>query len=515
MTWNSGDKSASFLKEWSTPGGKARAVRKLGLYAACLALPIVSGTGLELIHQSGARATAAMMFLLEVLAVAAIGIAPLAILTSLSAALVFSYDFLPPTGSFAVRDPENVVALVAFVVTAVTGSQLSIRAQRRALEANRRREEMERLQRFSSNLLSSESLLDAARSIASEAVTEFGFTGVELVLNTQSSDACAHRFLSGEKGDGRQLSQISISLDSHATADLHLYGKIPSAEFQRALGNVVSLILGRAKGAEDRVRFESEQRSDELHTTLLNALAHNFRTPLTSIKMAASTLIAGHDSRKLAPEQQRDLLVVVDEEADRLQALIRESLEFARLESHRTHKNDVDCDVRELVDNVCQRVQRYAPPERFDFHFDKDLPPLRGDRLLFEQMLFQVVDNAWKYSLPSALIRISARLDRTCVVLSVHNEGPPVPEQDKERIFERFVRGGAGRNKTEGTGLGLAIARTIAESYGGRLWLDSEPEGPAFRFAIPIGAGQAPAVSSVSFSQEPFLRKSIFSNQER
>ncbi len=434
------------------------------------------------------RVSIAMVLLLEVLGIAAVGRAVPALLASLTAALTYSYDFLPPIGSFAVSEPENVAALIAFVITAITGTQLSLRAQNRAQEANRRRDEMERLQRFSSSLLISSSLADAAAAIAREAVVQLGFDKVELVVRAGESATALHH----SYGLQSTTQQILLTLDSEVPAELHLQTRPLSEEFQRAFSNVVSLILDRAKGAEDRIRLESEQRSDELHGTVLNALAHNFRTPLTSIKMASSTLLRCREAEvDFFAGQERDLVQVIDEEADRLQALIRESLEFARLESHRLHPRNELCNMEDIVRGACAKVSHYVFPERLTLVFDKDMPPLRGDRLLFQQMLFQVLDNAWKYSSPSAKIWISVQVDWTYLILTVVNEGPQLAEQERERIFERFVRGTATRNKVEGTGLGLAIARTIAQSYGGKLWLEHDPRGPAFRFAFPVENGRS------------------------
>lgn len=455
------------------------------LYIFSAIIPMITGLVAEKFGHTQ-RVSVAMLFLLEVLAVASVGRAGAALLASVAATLTYSYDFLPPLGSFAVNEPENVAALTALVITAITGSQLSIRAQNRAAEANRRRDEMEKLQRFSSSLLSSNTLAETAATIAREAVLQLGFDRVEVILRMDASTAALHY----SYGAPSLNNGVLITLDSEMPGELYLQAPLLSNEFQRAFSNVVSLILDRANSLEERVRLESERRSDELHGTVLNALAHNFRTPLTSIKMASSTMLRLRgETETFFDGHERDLIQVIDEEADRLQALIRESLEFARLETHRLHPKTESCKVEDIVQSACDKVSHYIPPQRFTFSFHKDLPCLQGDRLLFQQMLFQVLDNAWKYSSPSAKIWVSATVEWTYLILTVVNEGPQLAEQDRERIFERFVRGSATRNKVEGTGLGLAIARTIAQSYGGKLWLEHDPRGPAFRFAFPIENG--------------------------
>jgi two-component system sensor histidine kinase KdpD len=133
-------------------------------------------------------------------------------------------------------------------------------------------------------------------------------------------------------------------------------------------------------------------------------------------------------------------------------------------------------------------MSRQLGGRKFIIEIPEDLPPITGDSFLLEQMLLQVVDNAWKYSRPGTPIRISCVLASGNIVLTVCNEGSEIPEEERERIFDKFYRGSRDRGVVEGTGMGLVIARTIAEAYQGKIWLDMEPEGPAFRFALPFEA---------------------------
>jgi two-component system sensor histidine kinase KdpD len=135
---------------------------------------------------------------------------------------------------------------------------------------------------------------------------------------------------------------------------------------------------------------------------------------------------------------------------------------------------------------VTSRVARYLGKRELIVDISDDLPPIPGDQFLFEQMLMQVVDNAWKYSRPGARIRISAVQQEREVILTVWNEGTRIPDDERERIFDKFYRGMVNRSRVEGTGLGLAIAKAIAEAHGGAIWLDAEPDGPAFRFSLPL-----------------------------
>jgi two-component system sensor histidine kinase KdpD len=131
-------------------------------------------------------------------------------------------------------------------------------------------------------------------------------------------------------------------------------------------------------------------------------------------------------------------------------------------------------------------VTRYLGKRELVIDVPEDLPPILADKFLLDQMLLQVVDNAGKYSKPGSTIRVSAIQSGSNIVISVQNEGSEIPPGERQLIFDKFYRGTKDRSTTEGTGLGLAIAKTIAEAYDGTLWLDAEPQGPVFRFVLPL-----------------------------
>jgi two-component system sensor histidine kinase KdpD len=435
------------------------------------------------------RATAAMLLLLEVLAIATLGDWVLALLASTAASLAFSFYFVDDVGSFRLTTVEGVVTFAAMVLTAFMGSRLSIRAQRRAAEAERRRSEMERLNQFGRVLLSADCLKDAADEAARKVVELFDVDGAVLRVVGAPHASQWGEISSPGMTAGTAAGSVSIvPLDSDYGGDvLELHGRQPSEEVRNALASMIRLVLGRARSAEERHRVESVRRGEELHTTVLNALAHNFKTPLTSIKAAASMLRL---SGRMASAHERELVVVIDEEADRLEQLIRESLDLAKLESRRQNPKTEECRMAQIVERVVSRMSRYLGRREFIIDIPEDLPPITGDSFLFEQMLVQVVDNAWKYSRPGAPIRISGTAAGGRMILTVWNGGSEIPEDERDRIFDRFYRGTKDRNRVEGTGLGLAIARAIAEACDGKIWLDVEAQGPAFHFELPFGGGE-------------------------
>jgi two-component system sensor histidine kinase KdpD len=365
------------------------------------------------------------------------------------------------------------------VLTAFTGSHLALRAQQRAREAIRRREEMERLNELSRVLLVAHTLPEAAENAVRKLVELFNLDGAVLRVEGALQD-----FQAGNLAGG-PVSVMRATVDGRADM-LELHGPQPSGEVRNAIASMIGLVLDRARNVEERARMEAATRGEELRSTVLNALAHNFKTPLTSIKAAASVLRSAGDLRRA---DERELIAAIDEEADRLERLIQESLDLARIEGRRANPQSEPCSIPIVVDKVISKMSRYLGRREFIIDIPEGLPFVIGDAFLLEQMLLQIVDNAWKYSQPGARIRISGALCDGDVIVTVQNDGSEIPENERERIFEKFYRGSKYRTRIEGTGLGLAIARTIAEAFRGRVWLDMEPEGPAFRFALPAEAG--------------------------
>jgi two-component system, OmpR family, sensor histidine kinase KdpD len=418
---------------------------------------------------------AASVLLFCVLAVATAGDRVLAVAASVAASLSFSYYFVDTLGSLRITTTEGAVSFVAMVFTALTGSHLAIRAQRRAAEAERRRGEMERLQQLGASLLATDTVSEAAEKAIREIVRLFGGGAILRV------DGMRTPFQAGDIGGPANAVVRQVNLNN----TLELYAMEPSVEVQSALVNLLGLVLDRAAAAEERSRIESARRGDELRTTVLNALAHNFKTPLTCIKAAASMM---RGSATVPATYSQELVEVIDEEADRLDELIRDSLDLARIQSRRANPRVEACTLESIVSGVLEKMKRYLVQQVLVVSVPDDLPVVCGDRFLFEQMVTQVMDNAWKYAGTGARIWISARQAGDEVILTIQNEGSQIPDEERGLVFDRFYRGSRYRARVEGTGLGLAIAKTIAEAHGGRVWLDAEPDGPAFRFALPAGA---------------------------
>jgi two-component system sensor histidine kinase KdpD len=428
------------------------------------------------------RTTTALLLLLGVLAFATLRDRVLAVAGAIVASLSLEHFFIADAGEYyqyyQLSRLRAICMFATMLITASVASELSIRGYRRAREAEARREEMGRLQIFSASLMGAQTVSETATMAVRCLVDLFSASRAEL-RTARASFVWPAEAQPGSRSHERVLLPLEYG-GRHAS--LEVWDALPSPEVASALGNLLELALDRATTFEDRAQLEAVRRGNELRTTILNAVAHDFRTPLTSIKAAATALRAS-SAAIFGPD--RDLIQVINEEADRLEALIRESLALARLESLGEIAREL-CSIPTIISNVTTRLARYLDRRRVEIDVPPDIPEVPGDRFLLELMLIQVVDNAWKYSRPGARIVISAYRDDHNIGISVWNEGLRIPDYERQRIFDKFYRGVSDRGRTEGSGLGLAIAKSIAEAHRGAVWLEDAPDGTRFQFRLPI-----------------------------
>jgi two-component system sensor histidine kinase KdpD len=373
-------------------------------YVEALAATILVTASLFVARPAINATTVSLALLLTVLFVAArSGIGP-AIVASLLAAFCFNFFFLPPYHTLTIADPQNWIALVAFLVTAATAGQLSARARRRAEEAEAGRGEIQR-------------------------------------LYTELRDA-----------------------------------------FDRAS------------------RAEALRQAEQMKSTLLDAFTHELRTPLTSIKASATTLLdeAHAEDVALEPGERQEMLEIIDEEADRLDRLIGNIVEIARIEAGQMELRRRWTSAGELVTRALERPAVASRGHALDVAIDGTLPSVHVDGRAVAEAIYMAIENAVKYSPPGSRIRIAAWQEAPGEVrIAIEDEGPGVPESRRDRAFEKFTRLEAAGSDEQpgGTGMGLAIARGLVEAHGGRIWLESAGEGSGTRavIALPIGDEEADA----------------------
>jgi K+-sensing histidine kinase KdpD len=390
---------------WSDLLGK----RWLGYGAALFGIAVATG----LLKLSGAQfnpTTAALAFLLVILFVATAWGSRPAVLASLFGVVCFNFFFLPPFGTFAIRDPDNWIALVAFLITALTTGQLSSRAKRRAEEAEEAKREIERLY--------------------------------------------------------------------HELQDT----------FERS---------SQAKALK---------QSERLKTALLDAVTHDLRTPLTSIKASATALLEDlhaqarrETSASLGDEGRKEMLEVINEESDRLDRFIEGLTKLARIDAGEIQLRRQWSSIAEVITVALKRAEPRTRAHQIQVWIEDELPAARIDERAVAEVVYTLVDNAAKYSPPGTTIRVKAAPDdNETMKLSVEDEGPGISAETRERVFDKFFRamrdGDLGDHKS-GSGMGLAIARGIVEAHGGRIWIEDADGHPGAKFVVALPTGDDDAVA--------------------
>lgn len=352
------------------------------------------------------QTTVALGLLLVVLFIATrFGSKP-AVLAAIAGVLSFNFFFLPPVGTLTIADPDNWIALAAFLITAVTAGELSVRAKRRAEEAEAGRREIER-------------------------------------LYTELRDA-----------------------------------------FERAS------------------EAEALRRSERLKSALLEAVTHDIRTPLTSIKASVTTLLDELRNETAEPaaldsEGRREMLEVIDEEADRLNRFVESLLELARIEAGQLELRRRWGTVEEIITAALDRAKPLTRRHRVEVTIEDELPTLRVDARAVAEVVYTLVDNAAKYSPPEAAIKVTARrFADDMLQVSVEDEGSGIAAELRERVFDKFFR--ASRPTTAappGTGMGLAIARGIVDAHGGRIWIEDTGTGRGVRVVVMLPVGREDSIA--------------------
>jgi len=442
--------------------------------------------------------TIALSFLLLVLGVAAWWSLAEAIAASFAAALCLNYFFLPPVGTFNIADPENWVAFFAFLAVSIVASQLSERARRKAREAIERQEETERLYTLSRRILM---LAGSPAQVAGEVPRliqqVFGAAGVVLyhretdrVLHAGqegplSKDQLKEILLQGNVVEDREQKFIAlpVGLGGKPIGSLVIQGPTLSDGARQAVTNLIALALESAHSREVASRAETVRQSEEFKATLLDALAHELKTPLTSAKAAVSAMLS---EPGLLSTSHRELLTIVDEETQRLNLLITEVLQMARIEAGKLRLNPQACAVNVLLRDAIEGASRILENRKVEIHLAPDLSPVLVDSDLVGTVLRHLLENAAKYSPPVASIAIAAKQERDGVCISVTDRGSGLKEDELSRVFEKYYRSPATRDTVPGLGMGLAIARNIILAHGGRIWAESSPgQGSRFSFTLP------------------------------
>ena len=445
-------------------------------------------------------ATVGFSLLLAILLIAAWSGMRVAIFSAILATAGYNYLFLPPLFRFTIADPQNWVTLFTFLFTAVLASQLSERARREARQSTARRREVERLYSFSQQLLGSENVFELLNTIPRYIVDAFGISGAAMFLESKQQVYFSHssdrdRFSSDQlraiSGRGEPVLDrdtgvcfMPLRMGVRTIGSLGLSGCYLSRETLEAAGILTATAIERANTLEQLTKTEAARESERLRSVLLDSVTHEFRTPLTSIKASAETLLS--DVRLERP-QREDLLIVINEESDRLNRLVGEAAEVAQLDSHQLELSVQLHTIGEAIDDAIHATKQVLQRHAVEVTVPDGLPSVSMDLGRITEVLVHLLENAGKYSPPDTPIHVTAEQRDSEMIVSVADHGSGVDDMEQAMIFEKFYRGRKLRSTVQGTGMGLAIAKAIVELHGGKIGIISQlGRGSVFYFSLPL-----------------------------
>ena len=482
------------------------AIVALGLGAAKLIQPVFGIENVDLV------------FLTAVVSVAVrFGLLP-SLLASVAASLCYNFFFLPPVYTFTITDPTNVAAFFFFMLIAVLVSNVAARVRSQAMTANSRIRTTESLYAFSRKLAGTATLDDVLWATAYQIALMLRVRVVLLlpedhVLTVKAgyppedqldkADLAAANWAWGnDRTAGRGSDTLPgakrlflpmrtgrgpigvIGIDNDRT------GPLLTPDQRRLLDALVdqgALAIERVLLVEDMDKVKRTVESERLRSALLTSISHDLKTPLASVLGAASAM---RDLAALSDQQKHDLLATVIDESERLNRFIANLLDMTKLESGAIVPNTSLHDIGEIVGSALRRAGKILARHKISLELAANLPMLSLDAVLFEQVIFNLLDNAAKYSPPDTTITIRSLRDKDQVLLQVADEGDGIPPGELESVFDKFYRAQKTDRVRPGTGLGLAISRGFVEAMHGRISAANRTDrsGAVLTVCLPVPA---------------------------
>lgn len=442
--------------------------------------------------------TVGFAYLLVILVVASAWGFLEAALASILATLVFNFFFLPPVGTFTIADPQNWVALSSFLATSLIASRLSAKAKVRASEAVERQRDLERLYGFSRAMLLIDKSAPFGKQLTEKLAEIFDLTCAVLYERHTGNFYCAGtqnpggieevlRRTATLAGSSPQHESdymiVGVSSGAEPVASMALRGATMTEAVLQGVANLVAIGLERARTQELAQQVEAARQSEQLRTTLIDAMAHEFKTPLTLIKAATTSLLANPDTPAANRKEQ---LAIADEEAEHLRELIDDAIEMARLDTAHIEIHPEMASVSDAVQDVLNSMQTETDEHPVRFTCPEPVPAMAFDKRLMKLAIRQLLDNAMKYSPPEAPVEISAQAKNGVLTLEITDYGAGIPSEEQARIFERFYRSPSVKDQIPGSGLGLSITHGIVRAHNGELTVSSRPGETTFRITLPV-----------------------------
>ena len=419
--------------------------------------------------------TAALCYVLAVVAAAVVGGMVAGLVASVVSFLALNFFFTPPFHTFAVEETADLVALAVFLAVSATVGTLLSRVLDQRARAERREREARLLNHLGSRLRNGEPAEDVLRSLAASLTELFDLTrceitsdrtGERVVAEGRSSTTATHEETVPIAVMDRELGRIVVVTDgSRPALNAEERGVIRTLAGQIALA-----IEGARLGSEaEQARLEAE--TNRLRAALFSSVTHDLRTPLASITASVSTLL--DEDRPPSDADRRELLETIDQEAGRLNRVIGNLMDLSRMRAGAVAPVTTPSAIDEAIESTIAHAAPMLKDHDVRLMLRDDLPEIPLDLGLIDQALTNVLENAARFTPPGRTITVAAARWHDGVQIRIADRGPGIAREDRERVFEPFVRG----DDSTGTGLGLAIARAIVEAHGGTILLGDEPGG--------------------------------------
>jgi two-component system, OmpR family, sensor histidine kinase KdpD len=488
---------------------------------AILAVAFALGCA-ELVYEWIGVENVDLVFLTAIVGVAArFGLWP-SLLASIGSALCYNFFFLPPLYTFTIADPHNIAAFALFTLVAVIVSHVAARGRMQAVAAQTRVRTVESLYSFSRKLASTATLDDVLWATAYQTALMLHVRVVLLLPSEGSIEvragyppedtlgeadlAAAEWTFQNDRSAGRGSDTLPgakrlflpmrtgrgaigvIGIDSDKT------GPLLTPDQRRLLDALMdqgALAIERVQLVENMDRLERTAETERLRTALLTSISHDLKTPLASVIGSAGALRDLSD--KLTDAEKADLLATVIDESERLNRFIANLLDMTKLESGAVAPKLSPHDLSEIIGSTLRRTTKILRHHSVELDLAADLPMVSLDAVLFEQVLFNLLDNAAKYAAPGSTVIIHTWRDHDLVSLQIADEGEGIPPDDLEHIFDKFYRVQKTDQVRPGTGLGLAISRGFVEAMHGTIVAANRTDrnGAVFTITLPMARAQS------------------------
>jgi two-component system, OmpR family, sensor histidine kinase KdpD len=421
-----------------------------------------------------------------------------AVIVSLSAVAIQSYFAVRQNGLSPATELGNPITLVAFILTALVISRLSARVTQHARETDSWGGQMEDLYEFTRRTLQMNLHVEPGAQLAELVHEIFALEAVVIFdadlhetyqagywnVDPQELAQNVYYFETSDDDPETGIARRVVRLGTVPVGSVVIRGET-SPLTNNAIASLIAVTFDRYRAFANESRIETERQTEQLRSTVLDSLAHEYKTPLTAIRAASTGL---NEMGKLSAGQS-ELVSLINEQADLLNELTTRLLTTARLDAGEVTVHAVPVGVASLIDEVVASLSDRLASMKVAIDMPDDNLVLCCDRRLMTMLLSQYIDNACKYSIYGTTITIRAVQSKGEVIFSVHSYGPVIPIADRERIFDRYYRSSTSSNRASGTGIGLSVAKRAATIHDGYVWVTSDQdEGNTFYAAIPSQA---------------------------